>query len=216
MRQSWIIAVVILTISLTACGPGKDKMNTLELNSGRIDIMSTKLETVRDELDKLNFNIRNVDVKITSFERKLNELTVDGALAKGSQVLEAIKGQLFDLDQRLAEIENSGIFPTEQKSGQSPIALGVSGEATTNVTIKILSATGELYPARALSGKLEESGYIVNRIDLAQSRFRRNTVFYSKGMRGTAEDIAGHIGARTTVKPLTWGSTFNIIVVVTH
>jgi len=77
--------------------------------------------------------------------------------------------------------------------------------------IKALSGDGGMLSVREIEKQLTELGYKVERIDVAPFKFDSLTVFYNKGYQGEAEEMAAKIKAR--VKPMSWESVFDLIVV---
>jgi hypothetical protein len=80
--------------------------------------------------------------------------------------------------------------------------------------IKVLSGTGRLSSAHALRDSLVKFGYRVERVDMApRSNFTESIVYYLAGLRPQAEELAARMGGRASVKPLSWKSVFDMIVV---
>jgi len=83
-----------------------------------------------------------------------------------------------------------------------------------SVRLKVLSGTGKLFSAQKMTKTLYDMGYRSERMDMApRSNFTRNTVYYAKGYKDTAESIKKNLGGNSITKPLTWYSIFDIIVV---
>lgn len=83
-----------------------------------------------------------------------------------------------------------------------------------SLRIKVLSGDGDIKSARNMALKLESAGYVVERIDMApKSTFTRHTVFHQKSLSNEANSVATVIGASSNVRPLTWRSIFDLIVV---
>jgi hypothetical protein len=65
-----------------------------------------------------------------------------------------------------------------------------------------------------MAQKLIQMGYKVEAIDLApRSNIKKNTVFYSEDCRQEAGHISKQLGGNTIIKPLSWPSVFNLIIV---
>ena len=93
--------------------------------------------------------------------------------------------------------------PAETKARESKTA-----------TIKVLAGDGKIASAKALAKQLAKMGYRVKLTDLApRSDFEATTVFYGTDHRSTAETIAKRLGQGAEAKPLTWSSSFDIIIV---
>ncbi|MBN2437966.1 MAG: LytR C-terminal domain-containing protein [Deltaproteobacteria bacterium] len=80
--------------------------------------------------------------------------------------------------------------------------------------IKVLAGSGGLSAARKMSETLKDLGYKVERLDRASTtHFRSDTVYYAKESEKEAKGLADRLGKETVVKPLTWPSVFDIIIV---
>lgn len=79
------------------------------------------------------------------------------------------------------------------------------------LSIKALSGDGGMLSVRKVEEQLKGLGYKVERVDVAPFKFKTLTVFYNKGYKIEAEEMAAKIKAR--VRPMTWESVFDIIVV---
>jgi chromosome segregation ATPase len=83
-----------------------------------------------------------------------------------------------------------------------------------NLTIKVLSGDGDIASAQSLSKRLGKMGYRVKLIDKApRSDFNGTVVYYDSEHRTSAETMAKRLGGGTATRPLTWSSSFDIIVV---
>jgi hypothetical protein len=79
--------------------------------------------------------------------------------------------------------------------------------------IKVLAGSGGLSAARKMSKTLQDLGYKVERLDRASTaHFKSDTVYYAKDSEKEAGELAGRLGQGIVVKPLTWPSVFDIIV----
>ncbi|MCK4911647.1 MAG: LytR C-terminal domain-containing protein [Thermodesulfovibrionales bacterium] len=195
MRHSWLV-IVALTLTLSACASSKQMRETVASNAERIEMLQQQNNVLGTQFDGLASSIKQVEEKIDSLDGKLNAMAVDWA--KGE-----LREEVSDIEQRLTELENEGGLPEASSMAFS----------ADDVSIKVLSGTGDMGSARVLAQKLMNEGYKVNRVDIAPTRFARNTVFYSEGFNSVAVEIADSISLHAVVRPLTWGSSFDIIVV---
>lgn len=93
--------------------------------------------------------------------------------------------------------------PAETKARESKAA-----------NIKVLAGDGNIASARGLSKQLGKMGYRVKLIDRApRSDFEVTTVYYGTDHRAAAETMTKRLGGGAITKPLTWSSSFDIIVV---
>jgi outer membrane murein-binding lipoprotein Lpp len=103
---------------------------------------------------------------------------------------------------------------TKPKASTAPSASAMKKAAPSAVKIKVLSGTGNIASARNMANALDRMGYKSDSVALApRSNFEENTVYYAKGFQTTAEEIKKKLGSRTIIKPLSWNSEFDIIVV---
>jgi hypothetical protein len=80
--------------------------------------------------------------------------------------------------------------------------------------IKVLAGDGNIASARGLSKQLGKMGYRVKLTDLApRSDFEVTMIYYGSDHRTAAETMAKRLGGGAIAKPLTWSSSFDIIVV---
>ena len=82
------------------------------------------------------------------------------------------------------------------------------------VKIKVLSGTGKLIAALDCAKQLKQQGYRIDRIDLApRADFSRDMVFFASDSQDEGRRLAAILGSNTVVKPLSWQSIFDIIIV---
>ena len=86
--------------------------------------------------------------------------------------------------------------------------------AAKKLRIKVLTGTGKFSAARELSKKIKGLGYKVEWVGRApKSDFKDDIVYFAEGAKKEAKELADRLGEKTVVKPLTWSSIFDIIVV---
>jgi hypothetical protein len=79
--------------------------------------------------------------------------------------------------------------------------------------IKVLSIDSK-NSAEKMAKKLNEIGYDIKSVSYApQSKFSRNTVYFTREFKDEAEHLVVSLGGNTTFKPLNWPSVFDLIVV---
>lgn len=101
--------------------------------------------------------------------------------------------------------------PAEEMAEAEEMAAVESAEGEPR--IKIVSGDGMPLSAKQLSMQMKDMGYNVDRVDVAPFDFDKPTVFYAPGFKGSAESLAQDVKAIGGVKPLTWKSIYDIIVV---
>ena len=140
----------------------------------------------------------------------------NAAMTKKANLLEnMVKAEALDAEisrTRMAAIEAilKAAEEREEKSGwKLPPELAIQ-----RPIIKILGGNGDISLARAAGAELVNQGYNVARIDWAPDDwFSSPKVFYAESFKLDAEKIAVLLGPPTIVRPLTWPSIFDIIIV---
>lgn len=82
------------------------------------------------------------------------------------------------------------------------------------ISIKVLSGTGDMASANELAKKLAAQGYTVTNLGYASSaEMARDTIYYSEGYLPHAQKMAAALGTNPSIRRLTWSSIFDIIAV---
>jgi len=104
-----------------------------------------------------------------------------------------------------------------QLQGRKELATHEQEESRADVgllKIKVLSGDGNLASAQEMAKRLGGMGYEIKAIDLApQSSFLRDTVYFTSRSRLQAKRLLSHLGSDAILKPLTWPSVFDLIIV---
>ena len=80
--------------------------------------------------------------------------------------------------------------------------------------VKVLTGDGKPASGREMARMVEGMGYKVERVGKApNANFSQHTVFYKPDFRSDADNIAKRLGGNAIIKPLSWPSIFNLIVV---
>jgi hypothetical protein len=83
-----------------------------------------------------------------------------------------------------------------------------------SLKIKVLSGDGNLASAQEMAKKLRSMGCSIKVIDLApQSSFSRNTLYFTSRSQRQAKRLLSCLGSNAVLKPLTWPSVFDLIIV---
>jgi FtsZ-binding cell division protein ZapB len=89
-----------------------------------------------------------------------------------------------------------------------------SQEDIGSLKIKVLSGDGNLASAQEMAKKLGSMGYKIKAVDLApQSSFSRDTVYFASKSHQQAKRLLSRLGGTAVLKPLTWPSVFDLIIV---
>jgi len=80
--------------------------------------------------------------------------------------------------------------------------------------IKVLSGDGNLASAQEMAKRLGRMGYKIKAVDLApQPSFSRDTVYFTSNSLQQAKRLLSCLGDNAVLKPLTWPSVFDLIIV---
>jgi hypothetical protein len=83
-----------------------------------------------------------------------------------------------------------------------------------SIRMKVLSGEGKIDSAKRMAKRLTAMGYKVESVAMAENAdYPANTVYFTEKYKKEAKTLASRLGKNTIVKPLTWKSVFNIIVV---
>ena len=82
------------------------------------------------------------------------------------------------------------------------------------LNIKVLSGDGNLNSAKRMAKQLGDMGYRVQMIDRApRATFKTSVIFYAANVVDEARRLHTDLGYNPILKPLTWSSRFDIILV---
>ncbi len=174
---------------------------------------NTLAKTVSD-LDQRNKEITAQSEKLKAENNDLKKQAVvkDDLLQKRS---EDIARQ--DAKQAAMVNEVERMKAQQAKSGgadikESPAAGKSSG--LKSIRMKVLSGEGKIDSAKRMAKRLTAMGYKVESVAMAENAdYPANTVYFTEKYKKEAKTLASRLGKNTIVKPLTWKSVFNIIVV---
>ena len=182
------------------------KRNIQELENDIKDVKG-KLAQVQD--DKKYIELKNqLDVLGKELDMDLQGAPVkgkDGAQAAAPQKQSAIgvlKSDTADLKKRVAKLEGDD-------PGAATKDIGKRG----SLRIKVLSGKKDMTAARKMTERLSRLGYQVSRVDRAsKTGFTAKTIYYAPGFLPAALQLKEQLGKDMIVKPLTWKSAFNLII----
>ena len=138
------------------------------------------------------------------------------------------KESLEDVHKELAKVtsERDALIEalTKQGGGTQKRSEGILGtqrdgtesgkEGSKDLKIKVLSGDGDLGSARMMAKRLKEMNYTIRLIGHApRADFRANTVYYKPQFERQGRFLVSKLGDNTVMKPLTWSSVFDLIIV---
>lgn len=159
----------------------------------------------QEEIDHLNAQVTNLKEGMDASRKEMEKLKAE------VQQPEEAKKETAALIEKPIGAEEKPVVPEKEVSQVSAPEKNIEPKM---LKIKVLSGNGKIASAKALSIKLTELGYNVENIGMApRSDFAANTIYYTPDNKNDARRIATQLGDDTVVKPLTWSSTFHVIVV---
>ena len=205
------LSLFILQILLVF--PGCSIMDTIR---GGPKEQPSEYKISSQELHKRNMALEQ------ELQRTMDESELELARAKDEnrRLKEKVK-ELQDENQGLKnEAKNlEGQTREEQSSPPPPVSEPVTlvkqpEKALKTLKIKVLSGTGELNSAKRMAKKLRKLGYEIGTLDYApRNNFSEDTVYFAPKLKGEAESLAASLGAGKVLKPMTWSSAFDLIIV---
>jgi len=186
-----------------------------EENEGRIAGVRQQNELLSEQIKELKSENQRM--------RKENEGRIAGLRGKNENELAQLRQQNELLSEQIKNLtkENQKV----QYENKSLVKMVTRQKSTllsqTNalkkyiqkLKIKVLSIDSKI-SAENMAKKLNEIGYDIKSVSYApQSKFLRNTVYFTQEFKDEAEQLAVSLGGNTTFKPLNWPSIFDLIVV---
>ncbi len=215
-----LVSLALFAACLTAgcaasrsSGGGPDQ-EAATLRSSQAELLR-EVEGLREGNKVLQETVDRHQARILQLEEKerADQQALDDSRSRIAG-LETEKSGLLEENQRLRDaaavpsVIKEVTLVEPKKSEQAP------APAARPLRIKVLAGAGGLPAARKMSKTLHDLGYKVERMDQAAAgRFENDTVYYAKDSQKEARDLAVRIGPETIVKPLTWPSVFDVIVV---
>ncbi len=208
MKKKYLLIFGIITVFLfSGCA-------SLKCLDGSCERQIKELTVTGDEQKK---EIAKLDAENKAKEKMIS--------AKQEE-LAKLQAEKDALSSKLKDIEDQALKAQKEKEAQAiksenltekqaaPKAEGAMEAEGKPLKIKVLAGDGRLASARAMARRIEKGGLKVELVDLApRADFSADTVFYLPDSEKAAKDLARSLGEKTRVKPLTWSSAFNIIVV---
>lgn len=189
----WVLPVLLISSCFLLNGCAlftRDKTDDLQR---QINSLRMEFEELRDDNDKkleqLKSNQENLSARVQHLIEEKQRLSQENQ----------------DLTSRLDGIGGgSRKVPTVERTTEAP----------DDFKVKVLSGNGDINSAKEMAKKLSDMGYEVGRVGHAtRSNFARNTVFFSDDAQEEARRLVSVLGGETVMRPITWSSSYNIIVV---
>jgi Rps23 Pro-64 3,4-dihydroxylase Tpa1-like proline 4-hydroxylase len=186
-----------------------------EENEGRIAGVRQQNELLSEQIKELQSENQRM--------RKENEGRIAGLrgenkneLAQLRQQNELLSEQIKNLTKENQKVQYENKSLVKMVTRQKGILLSQTNalkKYIQKLKIKVLSIDSK-NSAENMAKKLNEFGYDIKSVSYApQSKFSRNTVYFTQEFKDEAEQLAVSLGGNTTFKPLNWPSVFDLIVV---
>jgi TolA-binding protein len=141
-------------------------------------------------------------------------------LAQVNAQNEALKEEIELLKQEITKINQEQKVTISKKADIKEEGMLSSSDLsklvknTQRVNIKVLAGDGNLVSAKNMFKKLSDMGYRVDSIGSApRSDFQTTTIYFEPIFQNQAKELALRMGSNVIVKPLSWPSIFDLIVV---
>lgn len=214
-KKYLFIAGIIMIFLFSGCASLKCLDGSCERQIKELTVTS---DDMKKEMAKLNADNKEKDKLIKSSQEEIAALKKDRTALNGriKDLQDDILKMRKQRDEGAAAIKSETL--TEKQAAPKAEAAADAGDKKTeqskSLKIKVLAGDGRLLSARLMARKLEKTGLKVEIVDLApRADFSADTVYYLRDYEKEAREIAGRLGEKTLVKPMTWSSAFNIIVV---
>ncbi|MBC8420494.1 MAG: hypothetical protein H8E10_18065 [Desulfobacterales bacterium] len=171
--------------------------------------VKVKKEQIQEEVDRLR--AENIELKKRmDLLKNESKASMDESLGEITKAEEERK-VLSDLLRKSKE-ENQKL--TSENTRLEEILQKLQKKPHPDLKIKVLSGNGDLGSAKMMTKKLMEMEYDVSLIGYApRSNFKKNTVYFKAKFEKEGRILLSKLGADTDIKPLTWSSIFDLIVV---
>jgi len=201
MKEKAILLIVLFVFLLSGCASfrcldGGCQKDMQDLTTACVDL--------RNEVIHLTKEGKVKQSQIEALERDRNTLKTETvSLSEENKNLKLAASTM----EKSAAVEKQASMKAEEKPK-------IAGDASKELRIKVLTGTGKISSAKTLSKKLTNMGYKVERIDRAPySNFPSGTIFFSSQSEKKAREMAERLGKNVAVKPVTWRTVFDVIVV---
>ncbi|MBN1850908.1 MAG: LytR C-terminal domain-containing protein [Deltaproteobacteria bacterium] len=219
MLKHYLFITICLVLSLQSCStskpfegnsqeeanlskttPGQDRTETVA-NKMEIEYLQQQIDRLQEENNRIRDENKTAIAQIKAQNETLEE------------EIERLKKEKININKE----ENIAISNKVDINGKSTVSssdLSKLSKNTQKVSIKVLAGDGSLVSARNMSKELADLGYKIDSIGSApRSDFQTTTVYFEPLFQNEAKALALRLGTNIIIKPLTWPSIFDIIVV---
>jgi cell division protein FtsB len=206
-RSLCLAALMVLVMALSGCMVTKsayvqkeEEANTLAKTVSDLDQRNKEITAQSEKLQAENSDLKKqAAVKDDLLQKKPEEIARQDA-KQAAMVNEVERMKAQQAKSGAADIKES---PAAGKSA-----------GLKSIRMKVLSGEGKIDSAKRMAKRLTAMGYKVESVAMAENAdYPANTVYFTEKYKKEAKALASRLGKNTIVKPLTWKSVFNIIVV---
>ena len=196
-----IVVVALAFIVMAGCGAPSKR---LDRNTANISIIDNKSNNLRAEIHDLRAQVSKLASHIAQLEEQL--ASVPAAPPEPVVVVVPEPMPVAPAPEPVVEMEPVMEIEPEPE----PVVEQKPGL----LKVKVLASTTDIKPAKDLAALLTEKGFSIESVDFASSsNYIYDTFYYAEGYEVEAEGMAAALGGRTVLKPITWESAFDVIVV---
>ncbi len=170
---------------------------------------TVKRDQIQEEVDRLRAENTDLKKRIDLLKNE-SKSSMDETIREMAKVEDEQK----TLNQELAKLrEENKRITTENASFKEKLE-ELQKKALLDLKIKVLSGDGDLRSAKSMTKKLMGMDYEIRLIGYApRSNFEKNTVYFKPDFEKEGKRLVSRLGANTLIKPLTWSSIFDLIIV---
>jgi hypothetical protein len=220
MRRVSMVFVVIFCMAISGCAAMRNFDGSLDKDIKKLkqdnEACQSTLQDREGELDQLNKQVSSLSREVETLKSEMQQ--TKGAMQKdlvkaagGDQSLEEKRGELSGSGHKGVRQDQKSDAEKKADTQTEAVVQGIESKA---LKLKVLSGNGKISSAKSMSERLNQMGYRVESTGLAsRSNFPVITVYYAPDYRNEAQHLAVQLSRGAISAPLTWPSTFHVIVV---
>ena len=170
---------------------------------------TVKGDQIQGDADRLR--VENIDLK-----KRIDLLKNDSrsSMDETRREMAEMENEQKTLNQELAKLREENKRITTENASFKEKFQKLQEKAIRDLKIKVLSGNGDLRSAKSMTKKLMGMDYEISLIGYApRSNFEKNTVYFKPDFEKEGKRLVSRLGANTLIKPLTWSSIFDLIIV---
>ena len=197
MKKVMIAAGLILSVLMVIGCAGKQRA---EMNEAAIQSIVSENRALRDKVTELEQKVERVEASTKSEAEALKEENLK------------MKASLSEMEKKVSAPPPPPPPPPSPPAKPREVNEEKRIPEAKKGRINVLSGTGDIRSAAVMATRLKGLGYNVMRVEMAgRGDYKVNTVYYASGFQPEAEALAK--ASSGEIKPLSWKSTFDLIVI---